>query len=147
MARDGSHLGPEVAYPPAVDGAPSRALAPISNYPIAPPSYGGTPPRGPEILHGGFNQTWMAHCLRRRWLMAILMGLLIGGGIAGLLMFLFPETHQITAYLKVKSKTGNEWTANQERLMPQEIERQAMNHLALLKSQMVLETALAKQEI
>jgi uncharacterized protein involved in exopolysaccharide biosynthesis len=130
-----------------VDGAPSRALAPINAYPVAPPAFGIAPPRGPEILTGGFNQTWLANCLRRRWLMAILMGVLIGGGVAGLMMFLFPETHQITAYLRVKSKTGSEWTESQERLSPHEIERQAMNHLALLKSQMVLEAALAKREI
>ncbi|HEX6963540.1 MAG TPA: hypothetical protein VF175_16855, partial [Lacipirellula sp.] len=148
MARDGSNFsGPEVAPPPALDGAPSRALAPISAYPLAPPEFGMAPPRGPEILTGGFNQTWLANCLRRRWLMAILMGLLIGCGVAGLLMFLFPEIHQITAYLRVNSKTGSEWSASQDRLTPQEIERQAMNHLALLKSQMVLEAALAKREI
>lgn len=148
MARDGSNFsGPEVAPPPAVDGAPSRALAPITAYPLAPPAFGMAPPRGPEILTGGFNQTWLAHCLRRRWLMAILMGLLIGAGVAGLLMFLFPETHQITAYLRVKSKTGNEWSDDRQLMSSHEIERQAMNHLALLKSQMVLEAALAKREI
>jgi polysaccharide biosynthesis transport protein len=144
MARDGSDFaGPDVAYPPAVDGAPSRALAPIHTYPSPAPVFGMAPPRGPEILTGGFNQTWLANCLRRRWLMAVLMGLLIAAGVGGLLLYLFPESHQVTAYLRVKSKTGNEWIQDQERLMPQEIEKQAMNHLALLKSQMVLEEALA----
>ena len=62
-------------------------------------------------------------------------------------MFLFPETHQVTAYLKVKSNTGSEVFPTDQRLSPQEIEKQAMNHLALLKSQMVLEAALQKQDI
>jgi capsular exopolysaccharide synthesis family protein len=118
-----------------------------SSYPIAPPSFGGYAPRGPEILTGGFNQTWLANCLRRRWLMAVLLGLLFGAGAAALLMFLFPETHQVTAYLKVKSSTGNEVFPSQQKYNPIEMEKQAQNHLALLRSQMVLETALQKQEI
>jgi succinoglycan biosynthesis transport protein ExoP len=150
MAREGSDFsGSEVAYPPAAEGSPSRAIAPVAtNYPLAAPGFGGTPPRGPEILHSGFNQTWLANCLRRRWLMAVAMGLLMGAGVAGLLMYLFPETHQITAYLKVKSTTENNlFDDNRSKPSPQDIERQAMNHLALLKSQMVLEAALARQEI
>jgi succinoglycan biosynthesis transport protein ExoP len=136
MAREGSNFsGPDVAYPPVVDGAPSRAMVAAPTYPIAQPQFGGFAPRGPEILHGGFNQTWLANCLRRRWLMA------------ALLMFLFPETHQVTAYLKVKSNTGNEVFPGDQRLSPQEMEKQAMNHLALLRSQMVLEAALQKQDI
>ena len=59
------------------DGAPPRAHG-------APRRRAGRgrrrvrPPRGPEILTGGFNQTWLVNCLRRRWLLATLMGLLIG---------------------------------------------------------------------
>jgi polysaccharide biosynthesis transport protein len=75
------------------------------------------------------------------------MGLLIAGCVAGLLLYLFPITHQTTAYLRVKAKNENSVFPSEERLMPQDIERQAMNHLALLKSQMVLEAALAKREI
>ncbi len=148
MAREGSDFsGPDVAYPPAVDGGPSRAMVAAPAYPMAQPSYGGSaPPRGPEILHGGFNHTWLANCLRRRWLMAILLGLLFGVLVAGLLMYLFPETNQVTAYLKVKSKSGNS-VFEPEHLSPQEIERQAMNHLALLRSQLVLDAALQDQKI
>ncbi len=90
MAREGSNFSsPEVAYPPVVDGAPSRAMVAAPTYPIAQPSFGGFASHGPEILYGGFNQTWLANCLRRRWLMATLLGLLFGAAITGLLLFLF----------------------------------------------------------
>src|SRR5690606_10767959 len=111
------------------------------------PAPGMYPSRGPEILSGGFNQTWLAHCLRRRWLMAILMGMLVGAGVAGLLLLAFPKTSQDTAYLKAKSKIENVFETTTDRLMPQEIERQAMNHLALLKSPLVLDAALQQQNI
>jgi capsular exopolysaccharide synthesis family protein len=148
MAREGADFSEsEVIYPPAVDGAPSRALVSTSLYPSAAPAPGMYPSRGPEILSGGFNQTWLAHCLRRRWLMAILMGMLVGAGVAGLLLLAFPKTSQVTAYLKVKSKIENVFETTTDRLMPQEIERQAMNHLALLKSPLVLDAALQDQDI
>ena len=148
MAREGSVSGPDVAYPPAVDGAPSRAIVAAPAYPAVTPTFGGfAPPRGPEILHGGFNQTWLANCLRRRWLMATLLGLLIGLLVAGLLMLAFPETNLVTAYLKVKSSTGGDVWDKKVQLSPLEIERQAMNHLALLRSQMVLDAALTDQNI
>src|SRR5688500_2526267 len=106
MARDGSNLSaPDVIYPPLADGSPSRALAPMPAFTGAPSGFGGFAPRGPEILYGGFNQTWLAHCLRRRWLMAILMGLLVGLATTALLLWLFPSMSQVTAYLKVKSRT------------------------------------------
>lgn len=149
MAREGSDFsGPEVAFTPAAGGAPSRAMVAAPAYPAAPPMFGGfAPPRGPEILHGGFNQTWLANCLRRRWLMATLLGLLIGAIVAGLLMLAFPETNQVTAYLKVKSSAGGDLWENKVNLSPLEIERQAMNHLALLRSQMVLDAALTNPNI
>lgn len=80
--------------------------------------------------------------------MAILMGLLIGGCAAGLLLVAFPKTSQVTAYLKVKTSSGSEVFEKQTaRLLPVEIERQAMNHLALLKSPLVLDAALQQQDI
>lgn len=149
MAREGSDFSEsEVIYPPAVDGAPSRALVASPSYASPAPSFGSFAAQGPEILSGGFNQTWLANCLRRRWLMAILMGMLVGSGVAGALLWAFPQTSQVTAYLKVKSKSGNEvFETSSERLSAQDIERQAMNHLALLKSPLVLDAALQQQDI
>ncbi|RIK74138.1 MAG: hypothetical protein DCC67_16970, partial [Planctomycetota bacterium] len=100
------------------------------------------------ILYGGFNQTWLANCLRRRWLMATLLGLLVGAGAAALLLFVFPNMSNVTSYLQVKSTEENFIIDEpRQRPSPVEIERQAMNHLALLKSPMVLEAALSDQTI
>lgn len=149
MAReDEDFSGTEATYPAVVEGAPSRAL-------VAQPVYGGSQSpvlnagaHGPEIISGGFNQTWLTNCLRRRWLMAILLGLLAGVTVSGLLLWAFPETSRITSYLKVKSKTGSEvFDTQTDRLSAQEIERQAMNHLALLKSPLVLDAAIQQQDI
>jgi capsular exopolysaccharide synthesis family protein len=149
MARDGSNLSTQdVIYPPLADGSASRALAPMPAFGAAAPGFGGFAPRGPEILYGGFNQTWLAHCLRRRWLMAILMGLLVGLATTALLLWLFPSMSQVTAYLKVKSRTESPFESQPSaRPSAQEIERQAMNHLALLKSYLVLQAALQKQDV
>jgi succinoglycan biosynthesis transport protein ExoP len=149
MARDGFHSsGSEVIYPPVADGSPSRALVAAPAFTGAAPAFGGFAPRGPEILYGGFNQTWLGHCLRRRWLMAILMGLLIGVAAMGLLWWLFPSMSQVTAYLKVKSRPGEVFEATTSaRLSAPEIQRAAMNHLTLLKSPLVLGAALTKQDI
>jgi capsular exopolysaccharide synthesis family protein len=133
------------------DGAriPARALVPAPVYSPPAPVMGGYAPRGPEILYGGFNQTWMANCLRRRWLMAVLMGLLVGAASTGLLLWLFPSMSQVTAYLKVKSRPDEIFsdTKSQRYISPQEIQRQAMNHITLLKSPMVLTAALMNPDI
>ena len=147
MARENADFtGSEVTYPSAVDGAPSRSLVAVPAYTNATPNLGAFGNSGPEILTGGFNQTWLTHCLRRRWLMAILMGMLIGAVVGGILLWAFPETSNVTAYLKVRSQVGNQ-VFETERLSPPEITRQAQNHLALLKSPLVLDAALQQQDI
>lgn len=149
MAREDSEFsGSEATYPAAVVAAPSRALvaSPATGGPTAP--FTGMASSGPEIISGGFNQTWLANCLRRRWLMATLLGLLAGGTVGALLLLAFPENARITSYLKVTSGSGSEVFERQSsRLTAQEIERQAMNHLALLKSPLVLEAAIQQQDI
>jgi len=105
-------------------------------------------PRGPEILHSGFDQKWLFHCLRRRWLLALLMGLLIGGATAGLLLWLFPESSSIVAYLRVRSKPPTTVSLEQQqRLTPKDFEIFQQTQLTLLKSQFVLQSALSKPEI
>jgi capsular exopolysaccharide synthesis family protein len=150
MATQGSDFsGQEVIYPPVAEGqSASRALVATTPFGPAAAGFGGFAPRGPEILTGNFNQTWLVNCLRRRWLLASLMGLLIGSAVAGLLMWLFPESSRITSYLQIKGETTNSFFDENKRVINQkEIEREAMNHVALLRSPLVLEAALQKPEI
>jgi capsular exopolysaccharide synthesis family protein len=149
MANRGANSsGPDMMDPP-VSGNNALPRALVAAPGTAPAPYGGgSGAHGPEIVHGGFNQTWLAHCLRRRWLMVILMGLLVGALTAGALLWAFPPTSQVTAYLKVKSGSGDSLFPDaRERITYQEMEKQAMNHLALLRAPMVLELALQNQDV
>jgi capsular exopolysaccharide synthesis family protein len=107
---------------------------------------GGFIPRGPEILVGSFNQTWLVNCLRRRWLMATLMGLLVGLAAAGLLMWLFPPSSRITSYLEVKPDSAVAVFESKRVVSPLEVEREAAMHPALIKSPLVLHAALLGRE-
>jgi succinoglycan biosynthesis transport protein ExoP len=147
MAKQGPDFnGPQVMAPP-LDSAQPRALVAA---PAMPPMMGmpGFAPRGPEILVGGFNQMWLTNCLRRRWLMAAALGLLIGGSVAGFLTWLFPVSSRITSYLEVKSQDDSATNSgNQRAVNTLMIEREAARHPALLKSPLVLEAALFSKGI
>jgi polysaccharide biosynthesis transport protein len=147
MARPGSDFpDPHMMTPTGPDGFGGRALMTTPAPAMAAPAGFGT--RGPEILSGGFNQTWLVNCLRRRWLLATLMGLLMAASAAGLLMWLFPESSRITSYLEVSSEDETDpFSQNKRMLSPLEITREAQTHLALIRSQRVLDAALKRQDI
>jgi succinoglycan biosynthesis transport protein ExoP len=147
MSQNGSDFtGPQVMAPPVDAGSRAMvAAAPMPPAMMVPPGFA---PRGPELLVGGFNQKWLVNCLRRRWLMALAMGLLVGGAVAGLLMWLFPESSRITSYLEVNAEdAASPFLDDKRPVSPIEITRQAAMHPALLKSQLVLQAALLKDEI
>jgi succinoglycan biosynthesis transport protein ExoP len=149
MAHQGSEFtGSQVMQPPGADGYDgSRALVAAPAAPIGG-AVPGFAPRGPEILVGGFNQTWLMNCLRRRWLMATLMGLFIGLLVGGFLMWLFPESSQTTAYLTVDDGSEDSpFEDTRRQLNHIEVERQANATAALIKSQQVLQDALIRDEI
>lgn len=136
--------GSEVLNPSA---SPGSALA-LPTTPLFGSLADGMPSRGPDIVHEGFNQTWLMNCLRRRWMLATLMGLLIGAALSGLLLWLFPETSQITSYLLVKDE-GASLIADQKSRpkSPLDIQREMMSHLTLIKAPSVLESALTASGI
>jgi capsular exopolysaccharide synthesis family protein len=118
--------------------------------PMPPGAYPGPQfaPRGPEILVGGFNQKWLLNCLRRRWLLATLMGVLVGSGVAALLSWLFPVSSRITSYLEVKVEdSASPFNKDARPIGPLEIARQAAMHPALIKSPLVLQAALIRKDI
>jgi succinoglycan biosynthesis transport protein ExoP len=78
-------------------------------------SYG--PPARPEILSAKASPQALLHAVRRRWPLAIGLGLLVGGVAAGLLWILMPVKYEAFATLKVsgappavleKSTSGHE---------------------------------------
>lgn len=68
------------------------------------PGFGQTAPAGgQDVLKGGLDRSGLFHALRRRWLLATSMGLLLGATTTALLFFLFPETNSATAQYEVSS--------------------------------------------
>jgi|GEM_PF-1046254 len=145
--RDGFNSS-EVMYPPVpVAGEMPQQMMPAAPY-AAPgmPAFGSALPRGPELLHGGFNQTWLLNCLRRRWLLALLMGALLGAAIAGLLMWLFPLSSSVTAMVHVQQEVEG-LLEQQKHFSPQRLEIFQETQAALIKSQFILKSALIPREI
>ena len=123
----------------------SHALIPAqpSAMPVLPtmPGYGVGIPQGPEIIHGSFNQTWLLNCLRRRWLPAALLGVLSAALFGIALLWLFPLSSSVTAYLEVKGQNVS-WEGQKEKMHPKELELFQETQKTWMKSQFVLQAAL-----
>jgi hypothetical protein len=137
--QDSGFSRSDVMYPAVVgNGEMSGSMVPAQPY--APPTMmppGGFAPRGPEIINGGFNQTWFINCLRRKWLSALLLGSLIAIMTFGMLLWLFPESHLVTAYLSVKALEPESLLENNQRVNTKEYEIFASTPVALLKIHVV----------
>jgi succinoglycan biosynthesis transport protein ExoP len=59
--------------------------------------------RTPAVVNGSMDTKWFLHSLRRRWLLATLMGLLLGSAAGVGLYIAFPESSSATAVFRVKS--------------------------------------------
>jgi capsular exopolysaccharide synthesis family protein len=102
MANNDGFNSSEIMYPALTTGEATHPMMPATPYATPSPSFGGPVSRGPELLYGPFNQVWLLNCLRRRWLMAILMGSLFALGVALLLLWLFPLSSSIMAMVHVE---------------------------------------------
>lgn len=56
-----------------------------------------------DVIRGGMDKSSLFHSFRRRWLLAISMGIICGAAVGALLWYLFQETSSATAYFKVAS--------------------------------------------
>ncbi|MCG8449312.1 MAG: hypothetical protein MI725_07025 [Pirellulales bacterium] len=136
----------DMIYPAVTENSEashSHALVPAQPAAApAMPAVGLGFPQGPEIIHGAFNQTWLINCLRRRWVAALMFGMLAALVAALFLMWLFPESSQITALLEVKGSEDINWEGKKEKLQHKELELFQETQKALFKSQFVLKAAL-----
>ena len=148
MANNDGFGSSEIMYPTVTPtGAPTQPMMPVAPYAAPGPGFGGPPgPQGPEILHGQFNQTWLMNCLRRRWLMALLLGSLLATSVGALLLWLFPLSSKIEAVVEIKPETTN-IMEDEQRFSPQELEVFQETQLFSIKSQFVLKSALARPDI
>jgi len=145
MANNDGFGSSEIMYPAVT--APGGPMMPATPY-AAPaiPAFGGPVQQGPELIHGTFNQTWLLNCLRRRWLMALLMGFLFAAGVAALLLWLFPLSSSTSALVHVQEETTNVMD-KKERFSQQKLEVFQETQLTLIKSQFVLQSALTPSNI
>ncbi|TWT99926.1 Tyrosine-protein kinase YwqD [Botrimarina colliarenosi] len=96
---------------------------------------------GQDVLRGGMDRDGLFHALRRRWLLATSMGLLLATTVTGLLYWLFPETNSASAQYDVSSSplTLLERGPN---VGKEDYEIYKNTQLAYIKSPLVLMTAL-----
>ncbi len=140
----------DVIYPVAeTNGEAKQPLVTAQPFPssVPLPQFEGFTPRGPEILHGPFNQTWLINCLRRKWLTALLLGLLVGSITAMVLLWLFPVSSQTTAYLQIKAADPSSVFGTPNKVSQQEFEIYQQTQIALIRSQFVLNAALSRPDI
>jgi polysaccharide biosynthesis transport protein len=134
---------------PVKAGAPEnhRALVAVNNrfnqLPALPWPYAGPAPR-PEILTSRPSPFELLHALRRRWLMAVGLGMLTAGLLAGLVWLFVPVRYEAVALVRVhKSKLdvfGGQ-TPNEE------YETYKRTQLQLIKSNFVLVRAARKPDM
>ncbi|QDU53942.1 polysaccharide biosynthesis tyrosine autokinase [Aeoliella mucimassa] len=61
--------------------------------------------RTPSVVTGGMDASGFVNALRRRWMLATFMGLLLAGGVGAALFFLFPESDTAVARFIVRADT------------------------------------------
>ena len=147
MASTHTEPNTDVLAPPADASQHGGSLVvPEAAYPL-PGGYGMGPSPAAELLYGGFNQTWLVNCLRRRWLMALLLGLLVAGLTGLALWLLFPASSRTTAYLMMNFGDTSAFGDSTQRLTAKQIEQEQYSQLTLMKSSQVVGAAFSKKAI
>lgn len=145
MANQDNYSGTSTLDDTDVEVQPSRALvaAPPTG-PALTPTVGPAAVYGEEdLLKGGLSQKWLLNCLRRRWLMATLLGLLMAGLVGGVLAWLFPNSHKTVAYFQINSKPiDNPLGGTARGTDSKNFAIVAQTQAALVKTPLVLERAL-----
>ncbi len=150
MANYDAGFGSSEMMNPAIAGtgqAP-QAMVPAAPFAVpATPAFGGAMPGGPEILQGPFNQTWLMNCLRRRWVLALLLGMLLSAATAALLLWLFPLSSSVAALVHIQKEQTVLMGDKARPISPKELEIFQDTQLSLIKSQFVLQSALTRPNI
>src|SRR3954467_2001435 len=115
------------------DGANHKA------HPLAIPSPIQQPTQ--DVLRGGMDANTFIHALRRRWLLALCMGLVIGGAAALGLWVGFPESSSASALFEVRNETES-FLHDTSPHSAQDFDILKKTQLALLKQKYVLSSAI-----
>ena len=145
MTYRDDHESPAPNSPHAMVGSqPAQAaLVPHTNglasSVIYPASHAAAP--ATDVLRGGMDANSFINCLRRRWLLALCMGLVMAVTTAGTLWFLFPESSMAQALFSVSSQQES-ILGNSARSGNKDFEILQRTQLAYLKSYFVIQAAL-----
>ena len=94
-----------------------------------------------NVLRGGMDANTFLHALRRRWVLAVGMGSVIGAATAITLWFVFPESSSATALFEVRQQEDS-IVHDATRRSTQDFEILKKTQLALLKSKFLLTSAI-----
>ncbi len=103
--QENHHAGPS-EYQPLVRTGHDMPPGAVPGHELmqAGPFPGPVFARTPRVVNGSMDAKWFLHSLRRRWLLATMMGLLLGAAAAAGLYYAFPESLTAVARFKVKSE-------------------------------------------
>lgn len=106
----------------------------------------GSVATGPDVLRGGMDANTFLHALRRRWMLALGMGLVIGAALAIALWCIFPESSSATALFEIRNETESIVHDMTPRTAA-DFDTLKKTQLALLKSKFLLTSALVNPGI
>jgi capsular exopolysaccharide synthesis family protein len=146
MQRDENGFPLPNTAQPMIPGhpGPGDAMVPFQSNGM-PPSLGfpgGPTSHAPNVINGGMDHSGLYHSLRRRWILALGMGLVVGAAAAGIVWLLFPTSSSAVALFHVASNQPNLVFDNLNFNNTGKYETYQKTQLALLKSNFVLMAAL-----
>ncbi len=98
-----------------------------------------------DVLRGGMDANTFLHAIRRRWLLALLMGSVVAAASALGLWFLFPESSSATALFQVSNQQDSLFGMNRQ--TQQSFDVMKKTQLAKLKSNYVLTAAIRDPKV
>lgn len=107
--------------------------------------YGG--PYVDSAPAGGLNVTQLLHSLRRRWLLASVVGLLVGIPLAAVLWLVTPENYEVVAWLRVGDPAQTSSSSYRVTRDAPEYEAYRKTQAARIRSPGVLQEALNKEGV
>ncbi|HTQ40899.1 MAG TPA: Wzz/FepE/Etk N-terminal domain-containing protein, partial [Pirellulales bacterium] len=98
-----------------------------------------------DAAPAGLSFSQLLHSLRRRWLLALIVGIVMGLPLAALLWIVAPENYEVVAWLKVGDP--QQWSETKPGRDGAEYEAYRQTQAARIRSPMVLQEALNKEGV
>lgn len=135
-SASGDHQPLVPAPTPSTDGGQLQAV------PAHPTFATGSFARTPTVVTGGMDASWFLNSLRRRWMLATFLGLLLAAVAGFALFWLFPESDTAVAHFQVKASQDILVYNIETSSSRDDYSTYRETQIALIKSARVLNTAL-----